>query len=857
MKKSGRARLLALLFFGIPAITVVLLFAFIGGRMDGDGQNYYIYLRSIVFDGDLDLHNDYEMFPRDDPLLARVYICSKGRSPNIFSVGPAILWAPFFLVARGVSAVLPDDYVGNTNDGKGEPYYFAIGIASVLASLLGIAIVFRFLREQMGIGPAALGTLGVWLAGAALHYQIFEPYMSHSLSLFAVSLFIIKSVRVGDFQKRSDWIWLGALAGLMALIRWQNLVFVIVPAALILFARYLPRTGEEKRKLPIWGIGIGTLTALIAFTPQMIVWKMLFGEFLVVPQGNGFLNLTDPHIIDMLFSTRNGMLLWAPVLGLAIIGLVRAAIQRDRLGIAMLVAFSAQLFLNASVMDWWAGDAFGGRRFVGCFPIFAFGLARLVSDRGKKATNVTTVSKARMWGLAVVIAALVFSNTMLMTRYVTGQIPKDGSFTVGELATTQLQMAGDWLHWLLTVPGATRTAYGLGVSSEVARDARELHPTVISERLQIDIGAGSENAVLSDGWHGRERWEDTSFRWSKERSAVVFQAMTPEPAQLTLRARARRSGVGNEIEAILNGKSLGLTSLPDDWTEMTVRCPIGLLKKGLNALELVGPAAIPDQVAPEGGFVIPYSNVHFAGNLILRSKDTSGGLASEIILNGTDVSPNEFGLNIAAIDPKDAQVVQVEVLPFGAKEAEQRRIAGMLAGIDASLVVVVSSRSFGVSRMPKSLLIDMMSRLSDLHGKNYLAGSGIGGIRVFRKVGHKENRMVGELSSSDPGFVRKIEAALAPIQDDMLFLVTLGEDEAPLLGELVAAFDAVGIDITIPHKFRVPFVAFGGKFLAKKPAIKRTVERGVATLRFGRFPDPRELSFAVDRITLERVKHGE
>jgi len=54
-------------------------------------------------------------------------------------------------------------------------------------------------------------------------------------------------------------------------------------------------------------------------------------------------------------------------------------IKRERLvGVAALVFFVLSWYVNAAVADWWAGEAFGARRFVSCFPIFALALAALV-----------------------------------------------------------------------------------------------------------------------------------------------------------------------------------------------------------------------------------------------------------------------------------------------------------------------------------------------------------------------------------------------------------------------------------------------------------------------------------------------
>jgi len=72
-----------------------------------DEVQYYVYLRSLRFDGDLDFANDYQRFAELNPrsgiegsLLQPNRIRPKtGRYGNIAPVGAAIMWAPFFLLA--------------------------------------------------------------------------------------------------------------------------------------------------------------------------------------------------------------------------------------------------------------------------------------------------------------------------------------------------------------------------------------------------------------------------------------------------------------------------------------------------------------------------------------------------------------------------------------------------------------------------------------------------------------------------------------------------------------------------------------------------------------------------------------
>ena len=66
-----------------------------GRIVNGDAIQYYAYLRSLAIDGDLDFTNDYQiLYGTHDTSSSDT---ATGRPPNIYSIGPALLWSPFFL----------------------------------------------------------------------------------------------------------------------------------------------------------------------------------------------------------------------------------------------------------------------------------------------------------------------------------------------------------------------------------------------------------------------------------------------------------------------------------------------------------------------------------------------------------------------------------------------------------------------------------------------------------------------------------------------------------------------------------------------------------------------------------------
>ncbi|MBN2209051.1 MAG: glycosyltransferase family 39 protein [Candidatus Coatesbacteria bacterium] len=851
MDESKKAQPAAFLLLGVSFVVVLLLFIFTGGRMDGDGQNYYIYLRSLVFDGDLDLRNDYEMFPRDDPLIAHICVNAKGPAPNVFSIGPAIIWSPFFLVARLISIGMPPEYVGNLNQGKGEPYYTAICLASLIASFIGIIATYRLVRERLGSGPALLSTLSIWLAGSAIYYQVFEPFMSHALSIFAVSVFVLKAASVRQFQKHSDWVVLGLLAGLMSLVRWQDVIFAIIPAILLLLDWLAPERGRTGSRPPVTGIVISTAAAFAAFLPQMIAWKIIYGKFLTIPQTGGFIDPTRPHILDVLFSTRGGLFLWTPVALLGVIGLLRAASKRDRLALAMLPVFLLQVYLNASIMDWWGGEAFGARRFVCLFPILAYGLAALIAPRSSVAAVVGRPAGGRSVPRCAIALAmlLILSNAMLLTRYVTWELPRDRAPSLESLVQGQVTTAGEWLRWLAELPSAINLSYTLKAPLSTCYDALGLTAPGRGHNRVIDVGSDNEGLVFGDGWFQRERWGSRLFRWAGRRSITIFRAEAPGPAFLTITARALTGP--SDFTASLNGRSLGPFTLADEWATVILPCPAGALRAGLNVLLLELTSALRTENAPHG-FMIPHTDTLFDANLALASKDCGAGLASDIVIDGHEISPNRFGINVAAIDPARPQSFVVETLGFGASAAQQHELAGRLSEAPESALIAVSSKTFGLLQTNLDWLRKSLSLLT-VGRRNLFTYGGIGRLRLMIKDAACKPRWLCDAPVSTLEEIAQLRSLLGTISADTVYVAAISEGEAPLQPELVEAFEEVGIDITVPHESRAPFVAIGGKLAAGHALIADVAEKGTASLRFGHFPDPRAITLALDRITLTSV----
>ena len=115
----------------------------------------------------------------------------------------------------------------------------------------------------------------------------------------------------------------------------------------------------------------------------------------------------------MLFS-EHGLISWTPIVAVALAGLVmlwkREPMVAAALGAAMLVSW----YTNAAVADWWAGEAYGARRFVSCFPIFAIGLSAAIQPLAERQRQ-----RRRLRTLAAFAVVVITLNGLLLLQYQT------------------------------------------------------------------------------------------------------------------------------------------------------------------------------------------------------------------------------------------------------------------------------------------------------------------------------------------------------------------------------------------------------------------------------------------------------
>ena len=223
--------------------TRILLFLFVGSLalvnpiVHGDGVGYYAYARApliqhnLRFDEDWRHANQYFSQTRTLPngQLRPDEYTETGYVGNLFSIGPALLWAPFLLAAH-VTVLLADWFGAHIPaDGFSSPYLVAMALGTAVYGFLGLLFSYLLARKYVQERWAFLATIGIWGASSLPVYMYFNPAWSHAHSTFAVALFLWYWERTRGRRGFLQWLLLGLSAGLMVDVYFINGIFLVLP----------------------------------------------------------------------------------------------------------------------------------------------------------------------------------------------------------------------------------------------------------------------------------------------------------------------------------------------------------------------------------------------------------------------------------------------------------------------------------------------------------------------------------------------------------------------------------------------------------------------------------------------------
>ncbi|MCX6553074.1 MAG: hypothetical protein NTY02_19080 [Acidobacteria bacterium] len=572
-------------------------------EITSDGGLYFANLRSLVFDHDLRIRPELEFLGLAD------------RPHSIVPVGPAIIWAPLYLVVAGLDWLTGfSGRPAGVAHGLEGPYVRAALVSSWLIASAGVVAIHWRLRREFGRVTAALTSLLIVGASPLVYYMVVERSMTHAASFGVVALALTASdvwFR-GRVPRSPEAFGMGALIGLAILVRPQDGLFGIFPVVALCFTVRGSAGSAPWLKLLLW-MAAGAMPFVAA--QGVVAWFVMAVN--QVPYqlvgGGGYLQFASSRWLDVLFSSRHGLLSWTPIVSVALVGTV-AYLRRDAAwALSTLLVFVAMCWINGSATDWAGGSAFGGRRFTSMMGPLAPGLAVVVF----------AVLRRPVLVLAPVAGGIIFWNYLLMMQFEHGMMTRDEAIGFGRLVRQQAEeYTRPPYFYPFAFPANAWFALREGLPID-AYDVLGVEPL----RTALDITFNERgDRFLIEGWRddGDDEFGPRRFLDGEAAlMAVPLDVPADRPYAVSIRARAGR-GAPNEPPVVItvgvNGRPFGLLTLTPaadpSVTTFTAPADAGhrLWRKGINRLTFRRVASAGRPAARGAGPAVVVYNVRLGSN---------------------------------------------------------------------------------------------------------------------------------------------------------------------------------------------------------------------------------------------------
>ena len=389
----------------------------------GSGGNlYYSYLPTILLDHDLNISNQLDAMPYKNmtsPLFyqhkAGYATTSTGLTANDNSIGPAIFWSPFFIAGHAI-VLTSNHYVGTNirTDGLSNVEQILCMLGSIMYAVIGLYLCYRFATKFLPRWACLTATFFITFGYSVIHYIMIEPSMAHGITIFTVALFITYFYSHRFDHTFRKWFILGILAGLMMLSRWDT--GFILPIFCGWYWLDMFWTEDDRWKFNFTNTKLNLILrgftflagVIITFSPQMLIWKILFGGATTLPTDViNIIDFTHPLLYEFTLSWQHSLFISTPIIILACLGFF-AFYKKDKwFTFTTIMTLLLIIYVNSSLQEL-GGNAFGARRMIDCTIFFILGLAALLAWAHKKKL---------LWPIIAICLFFISYNLIYLLEY--------------------------------------------------------------------------------------------------------------------------------------------------------------------------------------------------------------------------------------------------------------------------------------------------------------------------------------------------------------------------------------------------------------------------------------------------------
>ena len=387
-----------------------------GNPIRSDGWGYYSYLPAI-FD-----YCDFTFSFSDDPSKpGAIRLTEIGRYLNKYPIGTAILEFPFFITTDLVLKL----FHKSVADGYSVPYQLSIIISTFFYFSLGLFILYKILLKYFSLKICFLTLITITFCTNLFHYATFDACFSHIYSFFIITLFVYiilcyKESNTKDFL-------IGLILGLITVIRNVDILIILF---LFVYKAIQFRCIKDTFKYFInpKRILYICLGGGIPILPQIVYWYYSTGDFIIRSYSTReTFSWLSPHIPNILFSIKKGMLFYSPILFFSFVGLIFLKLKKNNLFLPIIIVIFTHLYVTSSWDQWQYGGSFGQRPFINFYCLYAICIGAFLSQLIQISFNFNILKLHLKFNLLNVfclfICCLIYLNVRLMLAYWHGILP--------------------------------------------------------------------------------------------------------------------------------------------------------------------------------------------------------------------------------------------------------------------------------------------------------------------------------------------------------------------------------------------------------------------------------------------------
>ena len=371
------------------------------GVIHWDVISYYAYLPATFIYGDVTL--DFLKDPPEGFVNDNKFWPSRLENGNFLiltSMGLSFLYAPFFFMAHALAPLF-----GEARDGFGAIYQFFLVMGTLVYVIFGFIVLKNLLLRYFKPWTTALTLLGIALGTNLYHFATTDAAMAHAYNFVLIVIFL--KMTIDWHQRPTVWrtIFLGALFGLITLIRPTNFL------VLLLFLLWDVRSWSDLRSRVLFFIRKFHLVMLmfaafiIIWIPQFLYWKAVTDHYLYYTYStvDGTFYWGNSHIIENLLSYKKGWFVYVPIMFLAVVGIVFLKRRKPAFFWPVITMLVPMVYVFSSWWSWWFGGCFGLRAYIDIYGVMAIPLATTIEYVNERKTKWVRVAYP-----ALIVAMILF-----------------------------------------------------------------------------------------------------------------------------------------------------------------------------------------------------------------------------------------------------------------------------------------------------------------------------------------------------------------------------------------------------------------------------------------------------------------